>query len=437
MTSILDARSIYWMSLHVIGCRRLAPHALSIVLCACLAAAARDDSPVDVAALITRADVRAALDAASARAAETTADQIRFCEIPAPPFKEQARAAALAQAFRALDLSNVRGDKAGNVLGDRPGRSDRPRLVLAAHLDTVFPQTTPTRVIRNGSTLRGPGIGDNCRGLAVLVSVARALRDAKVQTGGSLTFVADVGEEGLGDLRGIREVFDKTLKDRVDAFVAIDGAGMYLANVAVGSRRYRVTFKGPGGHAFADFGTASPIYAMGRAIEKLSSTQLPRQPTATFNVGRVGGGTSVNAIAAESWMEVDLRSPDQATLAALDASFRSLVDQAVSEENARWNTPRAVTVEMSVVGDRPAGLTPPESGIVRTALGAARALHLTVPLAESSTDANVPTQLKIPAIAIGGGGSGARAHTPNDTFDTVKGADGIGFAVLLAIALSR
>jgi tripeptide aminopeptidase len=424
------------MSLHIVGCRRLALRASIALLCACLSAAGRDDNPVDVGTLAERGDVRDAIDAAKAQAEATTADQVRFCEIPAPPFKERARAVALQQAFRALGVANVRVDKAGNVLADRPGLSERPRLVVAAHLDTVFPEVTSTRVTRNGSTLRGPGVGDNCRGLAVLVAVIRALQHAKVQTRGSVTFVANVGEEGLGDLRGVRELFDRTLKGQVDAFVAIDGAGLYLANVAVGSRRYRVTFKGPGGHAFADFGTASPVYAMGRAIEKLSSMQVPRQPAATFNVGRVGGGTSVNAIASECWMEVDLRSPDRATLATLDVNFRNLVDQAVAEENARWNTPGAIKVDPAIVGDRPAGITPADSAIVRTALSTAKALRLTIPFSESSTDANVPTQMKIPAIAIGAGGTGARAHTVEETFDTANAVDGIEFAVLLTIALS-
>jgi acetylornithine deacetylase/succinyl-diaminopimelate desuccinylase-like protein len=410
---------------------------VSIVLaCACLCAAGLDDNPVDVSALVMRPDVRDALDAAMSGARVTTADQIRFCEIPAPPFKERARAAALEQTFRALGLANVRQDKAGNVLGDRAGLSDRPRLVVAAHLDTVFPDITPTRVTRNGSTLRGPGIGDNCRGLAVLVAVVRSLQQAKVQTRGSVTFVANVGEEGLGDLRGVRELFDKTMKDRVDAFVAIDGAGTYLANVAVGSRRYRVTFRGPGGHAFADFGTPSPIYAMGRAIEKLASLQLPRQPATTFNVGRVGGGTSVNAIASECWMEVDLRSSDRAALGALDTNFRNLVDQAVGEESARWNRPRAIQAELALVGDRPPGITPADSAIVRTGLAAASVLHLKMPFAESSTDANIPTQLKIPAVAIGAGGSGSGAHTVEERFDTAAAVDGITYAVLLTIALS-
>ena len=199
----------------------------------------------------------------------------------------------------------------------------RPRVVIAAHLDTVFPEGTKLTVRRNGAVLHGPGIGDDSRGLAVLVAIARALNQANVQTPGSITFVADVGEEGLGDLRGMKALFDETLKGTVDRFVTIDGTGMSIAHTFVGSRRYRVTYKGPGGHSFADFGMPNPAGALGRAIAKIAQFQVPAEPQTTFNVGRIGGGTSVNAIPAEAWMEVDLRSVDRGALAALDAQSES------------------------------------------------------------------------------------------------------------------
>jgi acetylornithine deacetylase/succinyl-diaminopimelate desuccinylase-like protein len=343
----------------------------------------------------------------------------------------------LKAAFRTLGLANVRSDRVGNVLGDRAGTRPGPRLVLSAHLDTVFAEGTDTRVRREGAILRGPGVGDNCRGLAVMVAVVRAIQQSGRGTASSITFVGTVGEEGLGDLRGVKELFERTLKGQIDQFVAIDGAGMYMANVAVGSRRYRVTFKGPGGHSFADFGIANPIHAMGRAIEKLAELRTARAPRATFNVGRVGGGTSVNAIPLESWMEVDLRSSDRAALAALDASFHRVVDAAVAEENERWGTPRVVTAIKELVGERPAGLTPLQSPIVQTALSAARALGLSVPPSESSTDANVPIALEIPAITIGAGGSGSAAHTVNERFDTTRAWEATQYALLLTIALAR
>src|SRR2546425_2039518 len=280
------------------------------VLVLAIVPAAAADRTATVAELARDAAVKAALEAAKSTEALVIDDQVRFCEIPAPPFKEAARGAALRATFQQLGLANVRTDKAGNILADRPGTAARPRLVLAAHLDTVFPEGTPVRVRREGPLLRGPGIGDNCRGLAMLVGIARALKLANVRTQGSITFVADVGEEALGNLRGVKQLVGDTLKGEIDRFVAIDGAGLFLANVAVGSHRYLVTFRGPGGHSFADFGTASPIHAMGRAIAGIAALQVPNQPRATFNVGRVSGGTSVNAIASQCSMEVDLRSSD-------------------------------------------------------------------------------------------------------------------------------
>jgi acetylornithine deacetylase/succinyl-diaminopimelate desuccinylase-like protein len=396
------------------------------------------DASVDV--LLKDPAVKAALDSIRTDEPATVRNQIRLCEIPAPTFQEAARARAVKAAFEQSGLSNVRLDKAGNVLGDRPGVATGPRLVVAAHLDTVFPRGTDVRVTRNGTVLTGPGVGDNCRGLAVLLAMARTLGRTNVKTDGAVTFVADVGEEGLGDLRGMKQLFGETMKGQIDRFVAIDGSGSFLINVAVGSRRYRITFKGPGGHSYAAFGTPNPVQAMGRAIAKISQLQVPNQqnqPRTTFNVGRVGGGTSVNAIPSESWMEIDLRSADTAALSALDASLQRVVDEAVREENQRWSAPRTITVVKEVVGDRPSGQTPADSPIVQTALAAARALGIRLSPSESSTDANIPIQLKIPAITIGAGGQGTGPHTRGETFDTADAWRGTQFALLTVIALSR
>src|SRR5207248_2920419 len=219
--------------------------------------------------------VAAALAWAKSHEPETIADQIRFSEIPAPSFHEEVKGRELQRVFQQIGLQNVRVDKVGNVLGEYPGSGPKPHLVMAAHLDTVFPEGTDVHVKREGSILRGPGIGDDCRGLGVLVSVAREMKKAKVQTPGSITFVANVGEDGLGDLRGVKELFQVTMKDQIDRFVSIDGTGVHVTNVAVGSHRYRVTFKGPGGHSFGAFGLANPIGAMGRAIAKIQEMQVP------------------------------------------------------------------------------------------------------------------------------------------------------------------
>ncbi len=381
--------------------------------------------------------VKAALDAVKANEAQVTEDQIRFCEIPAPAFKEDARGLELKRVFQQLGLQNVRVDKVGNVLGDYPGAAARPHFVLAAHLDTVFPEGTNVKVKREGAILRGPGIGDDCRGLAVMVEIIRELKKANVKTPGSMTFVANVGEEGLGDLRGVKELFNVTLKDRIDRFVSIDGTGVHVTNVAVGSHRYRVTFKGPGGHSFGAFGLANPMGAMGRAIAKIQEMQVPKQPRTTFNVGRTGGGTSVNSIPFEAWIEVDMRSSDPASLAAVDASFQKAVDAAVAEENQRWGKAGVITVVKELVGDRPAGSTPENSSIVRNGLAAATVLGFTSNLGEGSTDSNIPMSLSVPAITIGGGGRGRDAHALTESFDTTDAWMGTQHALLLTVALAQ
>ena len=239
------------------------------------------------------------------------------------------------------------------VMALRKGTGGGPLIVIAAHLDTVFPEETKVAVTRRGSTLIGPGIGDNCRGLAVMLAIARAMNAAQIRTPGTVTFVADVGEEGLGDLRGMKALFQETLKEQIDQFVSIDNAGAGLGIIGVGSHRYRITFRGPGGHSFAQFGLPNPANALGRAITKIADLQVPPGVRTTFNVGRVGGGTSVNAIPADSWMEVDLRSSDPSALAALDARFRQAVEAGVVEENERWWRPGVVTASVELVGDRP------------------------------------------------------------------------------------
>jgi acetylornithine deacetylase/succinyl-diaminopimelate desuccinylase-like protein len=396
-------------------------------------------SPAGVPALVQDPAVKAALQAAQAGEPQTIADQVRFCEVPAPPFNERARAQVLRSAFAAIGLQDVRLDSVGNVIGERPGAAARPHLVVAAHLDTVFPEGTDVKVKREGTVLRGPGISDNCRGLAVLVAIVRALNEARVRTPGSMTFVANVGEEGLGDLRGVKALFSQPTTSTVpiDRFVSIDGSGFNVTHVAVGSHRYRVTFRGPGGHSYGAFGLANPIGALGRAIAKISELQTPGDPKTTFTVGRVGGGTSVNSIPFEAWMEVDMRSSSAAALAALDAKFQNAVDEAVIDENRRWGRPAVVGAAKELVGDRPAGSTSASSPIVETALAVGRALSLGVMLGEGSTDANLPISLKVPAITIGGGGRGANGHALTESFDSTESWKGTQNAVLLTIALAQ
>jgi acetylornithine deacetylase/succinyl-diaminopimelate desuccinylase-like protein len=389
------------------------------------------------AELNSDATVRAAMEAARRDEPHTLDLQARLCEIPAPPYQEAVRAQELKRLFQELGLRDVRVDAAGNVIGVRPGKASRPNLVFAAHLDTVFPEGTNVKVTRAGDVLKGPGIGDDCRGLAVMLAVIGALNAGPVETPGTITFVADVGEEGMGDLRGMKSLFYDSLKGQIDKFVSVDGTGLGITHIGVGSNRYKVTFKGPGGHSYGAFGMANPIQAMGRAIAKIDALEVPRQPKTTFNVGRVGGGTSVNAIPFEAWMEVDLRSAGAAALKDLDTRFQAAIRQAVADENARWNQRGAVTASAELAGVRPAGQTPRDSPIVQTAIAVSRALQIEEALHEGSTDSNVPMNLKIPAITVGGGGTGAGAHSLNETFDANGSWRGTQRALLLAIALAR
>jgi acetylornithine deacetylase/succinyl-diaminopimelate desuccinylase-like protein len=391
----------------------------------------------NVDGVATDAAVRRALELARSSEPDTIRDQIRLCEIPAPPFAEAKRAAAYAEAMRAIGLSNVRIDTAGNVLGERPGRTRNPHLVLSAHLDTVFPADVPVRVTRENAVLRGPGIGDDCRGLAVVLAVARVLEAAGVQTTGPITFVGTVGEEGLGDLRGVKALVANTLRDRIDRFVSVDGDGFGITNVGVGSRRYRVTFRGPGGHSYDHFGRANPVHALGNAIGRLSRLEVPPVPRTTFSVGRVGGGTSINAIAADAWMEVDLRSSDEKALARLDAGFQAAVRSALDEENSRRRSHDALTVAIDPVGNRPAGRTEEGTPVMETAIATLKALALPVRLDEGSTDANLPMSVGIPAITIGSGGISRDAHSPRESFDTTDSSKGTQFVTLLAVSLAR
>src|SRR5262245_28849864 len=410
---------------------------LSLVCVALSSATVVGQSAAVVPALLQDPAVRAALERAKASESQTIEDQIRFCETPAPPFKEGARGEVLKRAFTELGLQNVRIDRAGNVLGDRPGNAAHPHLVLAAHLDTVFPEGTNVKVTRRGQRLEGPGIGDNCRGLAVLVAVIRSLNEAGVRTPGTITFVANVGEEGLGDLRGVKALFNETMKGQIDRFVSIDNADTHVTVVGVGSHRYRITFKGPGGHSFADFGLPNPANALGRAVAKIAEFRVADNRGTTFNVGRIGGGTSVNAIPTEAWMEVDLRSAEPSVLAGLDAKLSQAVEQAVIEENARWGRSGVVTVVKDLVGDRPAGSISEDAPIVATALAVARAMGVPSGISEGSTAANIPMSLHIPAIALGGGGRSMNAHAPNEAFDATDSWKGTQNAVLLTIALAR
>ena len=270
-----------------------------------------------------------------------------------------------------------------------------------------------------------------------MLAVARVLNGTGVQTNGSITFVGTVGEEGLGDLRGVKTLFSTTLRGQIDRFVSVDGDGYALTNTGIGSRRYRVTFKGPGGHSYENFGRANPVSALGLAIANISRLDVPAVPRTTYSVGRVGGGTSINSIASEAWMEVDLRSADDTALAQLDSGFQASVRRALDEENTNRNSHDALTVSVELVGSRPPGRTQPGSPMIEAAIASLNALALPVRLADGSTDANLPMSLGIPSMAIGAGGVGRDVHSPLESFDTTDSWKGTQLVTLLAVALSR
>ena len=389
----------------------------------------------DLTKILATPNVRRALDFIKEYEPKTIEEQIRTCEIPAPPFKEQVRAEYYKQRFTELGLKNVRIDREGNVIGERPGANTATSLVLAAHLDTVFPEGTDVKVKRSGTVLTAPGIGDDCRGLTVMLTVIHALNEAKISTNGSVIFVANVGEEGLGDLRGVRHLFKEELKGRITHFISIDGTGLGITNAGVGSNRYRVTFTGPGGHSYGAFGMQNPIHALGRAIEKISRFEVPKQPKTTFNVGRIEGGTSVNSIAHTAWMEMDMRSESATELAKLDAAFKRAVNESVDEENAFWKSDKKVSVEIKLVGERPVGEQPADAAIVKIALAASAALKVKSDLGASSTDSNIPMSLHIPAITISGGGNGKGAHSLDESFDTTDSYLGTQRALLIVLGI--
>src|SRR5918993_773472 len=411
-----------------------------LLLCACLLiavpASAQQDPGNVGARLLQDSAVKAAIERLRASEPQTIEDQVRLCEIEAPPFKETKRAQLYAQMFEEIGLTNIRIDKEGNVLGEKRGTQPRPHLVFSAHLDTVFPEGTPVTVKREGAMLRGPGIGDDCRGLAVLLAVAPGVVKGNIQTPGTITFVGTVGEEGLGDLRGVKYLFREGMKGQIDRFVSIDGTGLGITHIAVGSLRYRVTFKGPGGHSYGAFGLSNPLHALGRAVDKISQFEVPADPKTTFNVGRVGGGTSVNSIPFEAWFEMDMRSASPTALQAIDQKFHRAVDESVKEEDARWKK-NVLSVDKALVGNRPAGQTPANSPIVQAAVSVTRALGFPVTLDEGSTDSNIPMNLGIPAITIDGGGRGREAHALGESFDSTNSWQGSQRALLLAIALAQ
>ena len=362
------------------------------------------------------------------------ATQIAVSEIPAPSGDESARGAFVASRFRSFGLDDVHVDDVGNVHGLRAGTTSEAAVVMCAHLDTIFPDGTPVAVTRDGAHLAGPGIVDNSRGVAVMLALAGAVDGHRLVTRRPILFVATVGEEGEGDLRGAKHLFS-TLTHQVDACIALDGAGDdRIVNRALGSRRFHIAFRGQGGHSWSSFGVANPVHAAGAAASKLAALPLPRSPRTTLSVCRIGGGISVNAIPAAAWLDVDLRSTSVGALDACVRDIHEIARAAAREENYR-RSPNTSPLEFEItsIGHRPSGAVDDDHPLVRAAMQATIGIGRRPELATASTDANVPISMGIPSIAIGAGGRGGGVHTSAEWYDNTEGSRGVARALTVLV----
>ncbi len=375
----------------------------------------------------------------------TLARQAALSATPAPTGAEGARGARVAELFREIGLSHVGVDQAGNVCGWLGNGHGSAPVVLAAHLDTVFGPEVDVRVRRRGQRLEGPGISDNARGLAALLAVAEALVATGVPTARPILFAATVGEEGSGDLRGVKYLLNGGMGDggrghaTPAAFIALDGAGLErVIHRALGSKRYHITFRGPGGHSWAAFGVANPANAVGRAAALLADLPIATAPRTTCAVVGLGGGTGLNSIPQDAWLDLDLRSEDPRALAQLDVTVRAALERAADDENRSRSTGTPpLRLEVQLVGDRPCGITPRVHPLVQAAIAANRALGHDAELTSASTDANAPIALGIPAIALGAGGKAGDAHLTTEWSENVEGALGIVRALLVTAAMAE
>lgn len=382
---------------------------------------------MDVSGLMQDAAVAKALAWVDAHAGQIADEAIRICEIPAPTFDEGERAKYVRGRFEALGLEDVTIDAAGNVRGRRPGTGAGPGLAMAAHLDTVFPRETNVKVRREGSRLLAPGIGDNSVAIAALLAMVEALNAAGVKTGGDLYLASNTCEEGLGNLKGMR-AFMADVKDRVAAAIAVEGMKINrIIHVAVGSRRYKVIYTARGGHSWGHFGSPSAIHILGRAIADISRLEVLTDPKTTYNVGVIHGGTTVNTIAAEADMLVDMRSIDARSLATLEKRVLDIVERSAREGDGQ--------VKLELVGDRPAGAIPADHPVVQTCLAVHQALGLTTFFEPGSTDHNVPLSMGLPGVCISIT-EGANEHRLDEYIETGPIPTGVKNILLAAVALT-
>ena len=374
----------------------------------------------------------------SSHAPELEDLQLQVTAIPAPPWGEAARGEWLAERFAELALSEVHRDDLGNVLAIRRGSDpSAPFIALSAHIDTVFPAGTPIQVRRDGGKLYGPGVSDNSSGVVALLAIAEAMESAGLVNRAPLLFIGDVGEEGEGDLRGMRHIYQQPRwSATIASLVVVDGAGTdTIIAEGLGSRRYEVVVRGHGGHSWSDFGVANPILALARVIDRFSRTPVPVSPKTTFNIGIIQGGTSVNSIPESATMRVDTRSASVEELDRLERALHEAVDHVIPESTGRKKQ-ELLTAEVRVIGNRPAADLPADSQLLKMIRAADAQLGNIARIQRASTDANIPLSLGREAIAIGAGGSGGGAHTIHEWYDPTGRDFGLRRILLLTLALA-
>ncbi len=376
----------------------------------------------EVARVCALPEVQAALDWIRTSEPRFVQWQMELARIPAPPFGESERGRWLLARFRELGLEDIETDEVGNVSAVHPGAGGK-MVSLSAHLDTVFPSTTPLNIQQEGSRLLGPGVSDNAAGVTAMLAIAAAMRATAIHPSSPVVFIGNVGEEGEGDLRGMRHVFSQQRwLDALAASVILDGAGTdTVVAEALGSRRFEVVVRGPGGHSWTDFGLPNPIVVLARAVEALVATPLPATPKTTLNVGVIRGGTSVNSIPESASMRVDIRSTSTAEIDRLEKALRVAVDQAVDNEQRRASVTQKklpqLAAEVVIIGNRPAGELASDAHILQVIRAVDAHLDNPAQMQRASTDANVPLSLGREAIALGAGGRGGGAHTFQEWFD--------------------
>ena len=394
--------------------------------------------PQEIAQLAALRPVHAAFAWFQLREQELRRIQLEVARIPAPPFGEEARGRWLREKFQAIGLEAIEVDDVGNVIGILAGQNrELPAVAVTAHLDTVFPADTEIAIHEDRDRVYGPGVSDNAAGLTAMLAVAMCMCEARIRSESDVVFIGNVGEEGEGDLRGFRHLFEQNKwRERLGHTIVIDGSGTdALIGQALGSRRFEVIVRGPGGHSWSDFGQPNPIVAVSRVVSRFSQTALPSSPKTTFNFGVISGGTSVNSIPEIAQVSIDLRSASGDELQRLEDELRGVIQTEIPTRS-RDGSPAKLNVEIKKIGDRPAGELPNDCRILEVMRAVDAHLGITSQMRRASTDANIPISMGLEAITVGAGGTGGGAHTLREWFDPAGRSLALKRVLLAVLALA-